>query len=356
MFVGKATLCLRVKDLERSIRFYEALGMQALRVGQRGDGSWAAAGVRRCGLPAPLGDVAVSPYFDAGALDIYLMCGFGGDSITFRGADVHEVREHLRREGWKLEGEPKPSWGWSTWDPDGHGLFFNTHVEDTTPEYREAKVSELLRSTEWNLLDLGASEECLRVFREHVLPRSAVVPPAAGPGLFAGGPELCFRVKNLDESIRFYESLGLERVDGVGGPGVSALVRRGGFRISLMTFGQDSRARATSGGPSEGYDPHLQLYFGSADAFEVQEHLRRQGLEPDGKPERGTRGGSVWMTSDPDGHAIFFDCHPSTVTSASRQARIGGVLRNTEQDLVDLGASAECLQAFREHVLARFGS
>ena len=62
------------------------------------------------------------------------------------------------------------------------------------------------------------------------------------------------------------------------------------------------------------------------------------------------------MTSDPDGHAVFFNCHPSTVTSASRQARLGRVLGATEQDLVDLGASAECLHAFRERVLARFGS
>ena len=117
-----------------------------------------------------------------------------------------------------LEGEPKPStspgWGWSTDDPDGHGLFFNTHVKETTPEYREAQVSERLRSTEWGLLDLGASEECLRVFREHVLPRSAAIQPAAEPGMFVGGPALCFRVKNLDQSIRFYESLGLKRVDG----------------------------------------------------------------------------------------------------------------------------------------------
>jgi hypothetical protein len=64
----------------------------------------------------------------------------------------------------------------------------------------------------------------------------------------------------------------------------------------------------------------------------------------------------VWTTSDPDGRAILFDCHPSLVTPASRHARLGGVLRATEQDLVDLGASAECLQAFREHVLARFSS
>ena len=62
------------------------------------------------------------------------------------------------------------------------------------------------------------------------------------------------------------------------------------------------------------------------------------------------------MYVDPDGHAVFFNCHPSTVTSAGRQARLGGVLRATAQDLVDLGASAECLQAFREHLLARFGS
>jgi catechol 2,3-dioxygenase-like lactoylglutathione lyase family enzyme len=347
MFAGKANLCLRVKELDRSIRFYEALGMQALRVGgeeARRDAARGitAAGLRRATLALPDDDdTPLPPGFGAGALDIYLMCGFGSDSITFRGAHVREVWEHLRREGWKLEGEPQTAGSlgaWFTYDPDGHGLFFNTHLEDTTPECREAQVSELLRSTEWNLLDLGASEECLRAFREHVLPRSAAVQPTAVPGRFVDGPALCFRVKNLDESIRFYASLGLSRVDGVGGPGISALVRRGSFTIFLMTFGQDS------------------LYFGAADAFEVQEQLRRQGLDPSGKPERGAGGGSSWMTSDPDGHAVFFDCHPSSGTSASRQAQLGGVLRAAEQDLIDLGAGAECLQAFREHVLARFPS
>lgn len=46
--------------------------------------------------------------------------------------------------------------------------------------------------------------------------------------------------------------------------------------------------------------------------------------------------------------------HPSGL--AARQTRVAELLRWTEQDLVDWDASEHCLQAFREHVLARFGS
>ena len=61
------------------------------------------------------------------------------------------------------------------------------------------------------------------------------------------------------------------------------------------------------------------------------------------------------MTYDPDGHGVFFNTHLRETTPEHRQERVRQVLQNTEQDLVDLGASAECLGAFRE-VVAKFGS
>jgi catechol 2,3-dioxygenase-like lactoylglutathione lyase family enzyme len=160
--------------------------------------------------------------------------------------------------------------------------------------------------------------------------------------MHVGAGNLCLRVTDLEKSIRFYAALGLSQVDGQGVTDLSALVRRGNFSIFLMTFGEDS------------------LNFRGADAFDIYEHLRGKRLELKGKPERYTseeRGedGTAWMTYDPDGHGVFFNTHRRETTPEHRQERVCQLLQNTEQDLVDLGASAECLDAFRE-VLAKFGS
>jgi len=161
--------------------------------------------------------------------------------------------------------------------------------------------------------------------------------------MYVGQATLCLTVKDLEESLRFYEALGLKQVDNIGAAGVSALVHRGNFSIFLMTFGQDS------------------LNFRGADAFDVHENLQGKGLELEGEPERytnsdkGGEDGTSWMTYDPDGHGIFFNTHLSETTPDHKQAMVNGLLHNTEKDLVDLGASEECLRAFRE-LLARFGS
>jgi len=161
--------------------------------------------------------------------------------------------------------------------------------------------------------------------------------------MHVGAGNICLRVTDLEVSTRFYEVLGLSRVEGAGTPGLSVLVRRGNFSIFLMeNFGEDS------------------LNFRGADAFDIFEHLREQGLDLKGKPERYTseergEGGTAWMTYDPDGHGVFFNTHLRETTPEHRQERVSQVLQNTEQDLVDLGASEECLLALRE-VVGEFGS
>lgn len=156
--------------------------------------------------------------------------------------------------------------------------------------------------------------------------------------MYLGSVNWCLRVKNLEEAVRFYTSLGLERVEGVGG-GEAALMRRGSFSLYLMhQFGGDS------------------MNFRGADAFEVFEHMRREGWTLDGKPEPTQQPGTAWMTHDPDGHGIFFNTAAHETTPAYREAHVSQVLRNTERDLVDLGASEECLRAFREQILARFAT
>ena len=161
--------------------------------------------------------------------------------------------------------------------------------------------------------------------------------------MYVGAANLCLRVTDLEKSIRFYAALGLSQVDGEGVAGVSAVVRRGNFSIFLMLmFGEDS------------------LNFRGADAFDIYEHLRGKGLELKGKPERYTDNefgddGTAWMTYDPDGHGVYFNTHLRETTPEHRQERVRQLLQDTEQDLSDLGASTECLDAFRE-VVAKFGS
>jgi catechol 2,3-dioxygenase-like lactoylglutathione lyase family enzyme len=160
MYTGTASLCLRVSDLEKSIHFYEALGLTASR-----HPSGIAASVRR------------------GHFSIYLMMTFGVDSINFRGADAFDVHAHLQANGIAAKGKPEhtqqPGTAWMTEDPDGHKIYFNTSQKEREPAAKRAHVAGLLRCTEGELVDWGASEECLQALRQHVL---AKLEPGEPPG------------------------------------------------------------------------------------------------------------------------------------------------------------------------------
>jgi hypothetical protein len=58
----------------------------------------------------------------------------------------------------------------------------------------------------------------------------------------------------------------------------------------------------------------------------------------------------------PDGNSIFFDTNVMERSEAHRQARISELLADTERQLQLYGASEECLHAFRDHVLNRYGN
>ncbi len=102
MYVGSGNLCLRVENLERSIRFYEALGLK---------------------MVSSEGAPGLSALMRRGNLSIFLMKNFGSDSLNVRGADAFDVYEHLCSEG--LEPTSKPGHqedggtNWMTQDPDG---------------------------------------------------------------------------------------------------------------------------------------------------------------------------------------------------------------------------------------------
>ena len=161
--------------------------------------------------------------------------------------------------------------------------------------------------------------------------------------MYVGHAAWCLKVSNLLSAKRFYQGLGLEVFyEGDG----TVLLRRGSLQLGLMTFLDDD-----------------MLNFRGEDAFAIQAHLQQQGLQPSGQPKRYDREefdtgfeGACWSTKDPDGHVIFFDTHRGEMSKAAQQGRVEQVLKNTEQDLIDLGASDDCLAAFRQHVLSRFAS
>ena len=51
---------------------------------------------------------------------------------------------------------------------------------------------------------------------------------------------------------------------------------------------------------------------------------------------------------------IFFDTNRNEQGEAFEQRRLSELLRNTEQELLNIGASAECLQSFRTEILAKY--
>ena len=162
--------------------------------------------------------------------------------------------------------------------------------------------------------------------------------------MYVGSPSQCLRTKDLEASRRFYEALGMEVVNEV--PGLRVVLRNGNFSVALMNFLDENC-----------------LNFRGADVFAVHDYLKEKIADLEGKPERYKReqydadaDGECWFTRDPDGNVIFFDTNRNEQGEEFEQRRLTELLRNTEQELLNIGASAECLQAFRAEILAKFAS
>ena len=143
----------------------------------------------------------------------------------------------------------------------------------------------------------------------------------------------CLRVKDLAASTQFYESLGMTVVNEV--PGLRVVLKCGHFRLALMTF----------------LDENV-LNFRGADVFAVHASMTERLGEVFGSPVRRDPGhpngaGESWITYDPDGNQVFFDTNERERTDDYRMQRIGEILTATEDELLALGASDACIDAFR---------
>jgi len=166
MYYGWPSLCLDVEDLAASTHFYRALGMEIMpeecAEGQR-------------------------VVLRSGVFRLGLFVGIGGNLLNFRGADVFAVHEELSARLPGLSGEPEryepnapyaaeaPGACWSTLDPSGNVIFFDTNRNEEGPSFAADRIAKVLRDTEDELVRLGASEECLATFRSQMLDRFAPV-------------------------------------------------------------------------------------------------------------------------------------------------------------------------------------
>jgi len=111
--LGRFFLCLNVRDLEKSLAFYNALGLT--QVGGTVEEGWAMLGYRNLCLGLYQGHL-------------------GQNLLNFRGGDVFALAEELKRRGFTLKqgAEVEPDGSAGAWldDPDGNVIYFNTHPDE----------------------------------------------------------------------------------------------------------------------------------------------------------------------------------------------------------------------------------
>ncbi len=112
--VGWLEVCLAVKDVEKSVEFYQKLGFEQLAGDP--DEKWAVI------------------ENDSGArLGLYQEV-LADNMMNFRGGDIQKIADTLRERGITLksdvESEPDGSLGCTVEDPDGNLIYFNTHPDE----------------------------------------------------------------------------------------------------------------------------------------------------------------------------------------------------------------------------------
>ncbi|MEM7017814.1 MAG: hypothetical protein AAF512_10820 [Pseudomonadota bacterium] len=163
MYYGWPSLCIGVKDLDASTRFYQALDMEVMpEASAKGVRTVLRAGNFRIGLFAGL---------------------FGGMNINFRGADVPAVHRVVSQALPDVTNQPEhyaPSehneadaagCSWSLLDPDGNLVFFDTNENEQGETFKQARTAQILQDAEQELRKLGADEACLEALRTQVIER-----------------------------------------------------------------------------------------------------------------------------------------------------------------------------------------
>jgi len=159
MDYGWTSLCLPAKDLDRSRRFYEALGMELVEEIE--------------GVRAVLRN---------GPFRLALMTFLSEPLLNWRGADTFVVHDTVKVACPDAPGAPNayraddPEFeadadgvSWSTRDPDGHEILFDTNVLESSEAGRARRMTNILLDAERALERAGAPATCLAALREEVI-------------------------------------------------------------------------------------------------------------------------------------------------------------------------------------------
>ena len=112
-FLGRCELCLSVKNLKKSLAFYEKAGFR-----------------RMGGVPEERWVILYASNFTLGLFQGYIK----SNTMNFRGGDVFAIARHLKSRGLKLKRDAKVerdgSESATLTDPDGNDIFFNTYPHE----------------------------------------------------------------------------------------------------------------------------------------------------------------------------------------------------------------------------------
>jgi len=120
-----------------------------------------------------------------------------------------------------------------------------------------------------------------------------------------GWCDVCINVKDLEASKKFYETLGLEVMEGNAEQGYFVL-KNDAVRIGLY----------------KGHFEGFMFNFRGGDVLTNSAALKERGLEFYSGPTEGKEGGASATILDPDGNMIFLDTHPDEL-SPEYQKKVG---------------------------------
>lgn len=336
MFLGQFSLCLATKDVPAMRRFYETLGFKVH-------------------IDNPSNNL-----MNNGDIDIALMNFLDQHCFNFRGADAIDVKEAGEASGYKFKGKARrfdgserEGSGWIEYSPDGNNVFFDTNGGEIGEKGYNFMLQRVLDATAKMLINVGASDECRKVFqssvREKFMPQetravtdldidtSLLTDPGTFPGFFT----YCFKTSDNSKSAAFWEALGLD----VNVHNDSwASVGNGDCHFDLMTFlGAD------------------WLNFRGGDVFELYDRLKTAGFELEGEPTRytseemgGSAPGKHWQTKDPDGNVVYFDTTDPELITPGDPKSLRRVLLRAERQLQNIDAREDVTRVFQAEILHPF--
>lgn len=156
-FLGWPSLCLRVRDLEASRNFYSRLGLE---------------------LISEVPNIRV--ILGLGGFRLMLMTVLEENVINLRGGDVVQAFDELKAAIPELEGEVEhyaaETYGadadgtcWSTRDPDGNSVFFDTNDTEVGIEAIRRRTLDVLEGAAAELEAMAADPRVVEDLRQRVI-------------------------------------------------------------------------------------------------------------------------------------------------------------------------------------------